>query len=183
MPLKCKRCGKTHLSTWQCRKSSESPSQVQEPNANQPVPLHSPKSERKERCEYCGGYPEHYPTCDRPSTCATKTEEWRVLDNNMIYIGDKFLALTTNPRCAEPIVTAHNSTVALLTERIRDLEGDKARMDWLEKNASWHDPHNRMKIIFPMETVTFTTVRAAIDTAILEEKEAQGESVSGKDLG
>ncbi len=31
---------------------------------------------------------------------------------------------------------------------------------------TWDDPHNRMKIIFPMETVIFTTVRAAIDAAL-----------------
>lgn len=43
---------------------------------------------------------------------------------------------------------------------------DTKRLDWLERHSQWHDPHRRMKVIFPVETVTFTTLRAAIDAAM-----------------
>ncbi len=52
------------------------------------------------------------------------------------------------------------------------LAEDGKRMDWLERNTQWSDPHHRMKVTFPMETVKFTTLREAIDAALAEyEKE------------
>lgn len=46
------------------------------------------------------------------------------------------------------------------------LSEDTKRMNWLEAHAQWHDPANKLKVIFPMETVTYLTLRQAIDTAI-----------------
>ena len=46
---------------------------------------------------------------------------------------------------------------------------EKAMLDWLEKKARWHDPENRMKVIFPVPTVTHTTLRSAITAAMKEE--------------
>lgn len=55
--------------------------------------------------------------------------------------------------------------LAELQRQAAELREDKARMDWITEKATWHDPHRKMKILFPMETVRFTTVRAAIDAA------------------
>jgi hypothetical protein len=49
---------------------------------------------------------------------------------------------------------------------IKQLSGDSERLDWLESKAQWHDPENRLKIIFPIETVPHCTIRDAIDAAI-----------------
>jgi chromosome segregation ATPase len=58
---------------------------------------------------------------------------------------------------------------AELTEaRARCEEGakDKARLDWLEKKAGWHDPENRLTVFFPVPTVPHCTVREAVDAAM-----------------
>lgn len=52
---------------------------------------------------------------------------------------------------------------------IKDEGEETARLDWLERRAArggWTDEERRLSIIFPMETVTFVTLREAIDAAI-----------------
>ncbi len=63
-------------------------------------------------------------------------------------------------------LTAQAARIAELERECAELRKDKARLDWLQFKATWHDPENRLKVIFPIETVSFTSLRKCIDAAM-----------------
>ena len=52
---------------------------------------------------------------------------WRVIDGNILYHGDTFVALTTQPRCAKTIADYCNKI---------EQGADTKRLDWLDANAT-----------------------------------------------
>lgn len=72
-------------------------------------------------------------------------------------------------------LVAEGEKVEALEKEVAELRKDKARLDWLERHGQWHDPENRFKVIFPVETLPFINVREALDAAISATKGASHE--------
>ncbi len=58
------------------------------------------------------------------------------------------------------------ATCEALRKELAEAKKDSARLDWLESVARWHDPENRVKVVFPISTVLHVTIRAAVDAVL-----------------